>query len=136
MSARNRANVGDHHRVEASRDDRTGEVYVRVRRHKRGQPVSFTLSEWAEFTRMVRDGELGELIQAACAQPERAARSAVVDMQKPWAVSLPTGQVNTYELEADARDAVDLIRDTDSPECELRHFVDGQWVVVNVPEES
>lgn len=71
MSARNRVNVGDHHRVEASRDDRTGVVYVRVRRHKRGQPVSFTLSEWAEFTRMVRNGELGGLIQGVCAQPAR-----------------------------------------------------------------
>lgn len=75
MSARNRVNIGTEHRAEASRDDRTGVVYVRVRRHKRGQPVSFTLAEWAEFTRMVKDGELDGLTANVRAQSARNSES-------------------------------------------------------------
>lgn len=50
---------------------------------------------------------------------------------RPWAVILPSGNLSTYEHEDDARDAVATVRDTDSPECELRHFENGEWVVVD-----
>ncbi|SRR5258708_793485 len=62
--------IGDDHRVEASHDNRTGIVYVRIRRHKRGKPVSFTLEQWAELARVIRAGELDWLIEAALARAQ------------------------------------------------------------------
>lgn len=47
-----------------------------------------------------------------------------------WAVKIPSGQMNTYELEDDARDVVDLVRATDTPDCELWHLEDGGWQMV------
>lgn len=57
-------------------------------------------------------------------------------VDKPWKVTIPSGQMGTYEHEQDALDVVDLIRHSHSAECELSHFTDGQWVVVDVPGES
>jgi|SRR5579871_1005636 len=73
---------------------------------------------------------------AAHGGPDLLERVSGADTGKPWAVVLSTGQVNTYATEADARDVVDLVRGTDSPECELRHFEDGQWVVVDPMGEA
>lgn len=41
--------VGDRYRVAVSRDQRSGQLYVRLKRHKRGQCLSFTLAEWNEL---------------------------------------------------------------------------------------
>lgn len=55
--------LSDSHRVQVTRDQRDGTVYVRLRRHKRGKTVSFTADEWHVL--ISRAEQIEQLISAA-----------------------------------------------------------------------